>query len=350
MRSTLQFIATFLLVPTLSLAQATAPATAELKTATARRPADSFDPLYRFERLFSRLEDPLSLEEKPTPAKISERLIESDSRKNSLYPLEALLRLYEKAGLKEAQGLLATIKNLEDTMGAHVAQMEYVEFAEDVKAPAIVLKNMRTQLGATETSFHKELRSFFVAPNGKQSEYQKFKDSIRRIDFQKTRSDDEDLLKVVIKEVKKVRDTEYNMNDLQSGVHELRRQARWFGIYIDALDGSVNIEGAPLPFESGRRAKVLVPDDSYTALQSFIKKIGKMKDAGEYVEALSKSLVASKVSKTDEEAHKLALQLAEKSKVEIEKDPLKVSAGLYAKLKKDKVLEDWHKAFQKAEF
>jgi|GEM_PF-4460499 len=347
MRSTFKSLATLLLLTSLPAAQATAPSPAPK---AARRPADSHDPLYRFERLFSRLEDPLSLEESPSPATISQRLVESESRKNSLYPLEALLRLYEKAGLKPAEKLLETIKSFEDKLGAHIAQMEYVEFAEDVKAPAIVLKNMRTQLAATETELHKELKSFFTATSGQQSKYQKFKDSIRGLDFKKTRKDDEDLLNVVVKEVKKVRDTDYNMNDLQSGVHELRRQARWFAIYTDALDGTVNIEGAPLPFESGRRAKVLVSDEAYAGLSAFIKAIGKMKDAGEYVEALSKALVASKVSKTDAEAHKLAIEMAEKAKVAIEKDPLKVAKGLYEKLKKDKVLEDWNKAFQKAEF
>ena len=104
---------------------------------------------------------------------------------------------------------------------------------------------------------------------------------------------------------------ELNMQDLEGGVHELRRKVRWFSIYAAALEGALTLDRAaeaPAGWERYMAERVVtspfnqlpappegvdplfIPAPLFYALSCFIGELGDIKDAAQWTEAIEAGL------------------------------------------------------------
>ena len=92
---------------------------------------------------------------------------------------------------------------------------------------------------------------------------------LSKIDWQKEKKDRRFAIEEMVGQLKNLRDTKYDMKRLETGVHELRRELRWFAMYAQASDGLIAKSSAE-PFaciQSEIYFKQYV-DSKYAALKS----------------------------------------------------------------------------------
>ncbi len=106
---------------------------------------------------------------------------------------------------------------------------------------------------------------------------------------------------------------ELDLNDVEHGLHELRRRLRWLSIYAAALDGAVQLDHAAkpprnwnryltpavvnnpfndLPKGDGSIKPVLLPAPLFYALSWTIAELGSLKDRAQWTETVTHGLEA----------------------------------------------------------
>jgi hypothetical protein len=185
---------------------------------------------------------------------IADALTEAKAR-NQFFRLESLLRLYRRA-FPDFDKYLASVKQMEDGIGAYSYAADSLKFAED--------------------EFKKENQGAPATP-ARSAEQQKVLDALRkkkataRVVFTKlvdrsplssdltalrsqlssnlagwpARKDLEYVNEELVRMLKDARDGRYNFNDLEDGIHEYRRRLRWFPMMIDSLDGLIMLRDDP---------------------------------------------------------------------------------------------------------
>ncbi len=112
---------------------------------------------------------------------------------------------------------------------------------------------------------------------------------------------------------------ELDMNDLEGGLHELRRNVRWFSIYAAALEGAlcldaraapppkwdryllpeiVNSPFAALPAPDPETDPIVIPTPLFHALSWLIADLGAVKDRAQWSETIESGLRATKTPGT----------------------------------------------------
>lgn len=102
-----------------------------------------------------------------------------------------------------------------------------------------------------------------------------------------------------------------DLNDVEHGLHELRRRLRWLSIYATALDGAVQLDAAAkapkgwgryltpavvnnpfnaLPTGDGRVAPLRLPAPLFYALSWLIAELGAIKDRAQWTETVAHGL------------------------------------------------------------
>lgn len=219
-----------------------------------RRPAD--------EEITARLTrqiDPLVAFFRPNestvpPDALGDSLIDAKAR-SQLFRLESLLRLYGRA-FPDFDKYRLEVKEIEDGLGAYTLAADSLKFGTDkfknenqAQAPGVarmaeqqkVLEGLekkkemarvafaklagRSSLGSDLPELHSALRSSF-AGWGSSKDLAYVNGELQR-------------------GLKKVRDGRFNFNLLEDGIHEFRRQLRWFPMYIDSLDGLILLRDDP---------------------------------------------------------------------------------------------------------
>jgi hypothetical protein len=108
-----------------------------------------------------------------------------------------------------------------------------------------------------------------------------------------------------------------DMNDIEHGVHELRRKLRWISIYATALDGAVQLDHEAktpkgyarymtpavvenpfnvLPKGDGTAKPVMIPAPLFYALSWTIAELGTLKDRAQWTDAVAHGLDALDLS------------------------------------------------------
>ncbi|HEX7793323.1 MAG TPA: hypothetical protein VF456_03185 [Vicinamibacterales bacterium] len=181
-------------------------------------------------------------------------LLEEKAR-NQFFRLESLLRLYRHA-FPDFEKYLAAVKEMEDGIGAYSFSVDSLKFAEDQ------FKKENQRAAASRDR---------LAEQEKIIEGLRKKKSTARIVFTKlvdrstlsadlpalrsqldssltgwpARRDLEYVNGELVRLLKDVKDTRYNFNELEDGIHEFRRQLRWFPMTIDSLDGLILLRDDP---------------------------------------------------------------------------------------------------------
>jgi hypothetical protein len=208
---------------------------------------------------FTRQIEPLTLFFQPEQSNAefesaADALLE-DKARNQFFRLESLLRLYQRA-FPDFEKYLAAVKEMEDGIGAYSYTVDSLKFAED----QFKRENQRTAASPAQ-----------LAEQQKIVEGLRKKEAAARVVFTRlvdrstlsadlpalrseldssltgwpARRDLEYVNGELVRLLKDVKDTRYDFNQLEDGIHEFRRQLRWFPMMIDSLDGLILLRDDP---------------------------------------------------------------------------------------------------------
>ncbi len=117
--------------------------------------------------------------------------------------------------------------------------------------------------------------------------------------------------------LEKIESTPYDMNELEDGIHELRRHLRWFPIYAESLNGLFQLDDTHNPVKAyepllqegiatskyvnlpaGDREKdpINISKSLYCGLMQLTLDLGALKDAGEPIHFIRDAYVRAGIS------------------------------------------------------
>lgn len=303
----------------------------------------------------AKLQDLLSNE--PDPAKLVDKVMNGDLRR-FVFLLEGIGKLYANE-YKDAKDVHASAKLLEDTLGAVSMHRANLAYARHIKAPPDVLAYMEKAEGKARDDLEKLLVDQWM-PRKKDGQIPALRDLMKGWGDAKWDGyvDDKKFVRnEMVRRLEKIADTSFDMHNLQGGLHELRRQLRWFPIYAESLNGLVQLDDTKNPVKAyepllnvtlATSKYVDLPDDSreagairlskslYVALMQLTLDLGGLKDAGEPFEAVALAYLALKKAGTMEEAEQKVTALAGPR---LMNDVHTDADRVYAEMKKNKLVE-----------
>ncbi|MCC7442778.1 MAG: hypothetical protein IT285_14175 [Bdellovibrionales bacterium] len=178
----------------------------------------------------------------------AQRLLGSSAR-ISAFNLQALGRIYSELDPKfdEFRGEL---KRLEDSIGEYDKWVSVLDAASsDSGSSAADLDRLRRRVREAKlklTEMLKEREWVVEAGSGERPRLQRIERFLRTFDWAEYSEDRDFVLGRLSKQLKKVDETEYDISILEhgDGVHELRRELRWFLIQARVLNGLVTFRPA----------------------------------------------------------------------------------------------------------
>jgi hypothetical protein len=224
------------------------------------------------------------------------------------FMLEGLCRLYRVRAGKHAKRLLEdqldVIKELEDAIGAYGYAMDMQAVVTNADTTRAV-EHSRRALDALRTSW--------ATPTRVQAIVLAFAAAIAEADddVRHVRKCLRTLLKDIDDDI-----ADLDMDELEDGIHELRRQLRWIPIVMIALNGLVvlNPKGDPipalaalkktplatsrfgqLPASSLETTPIAVPQSLFLELSRTIDVLGKLKDEGQRAEQQHNPTIMAKL-------------------------------------------------------
>ena len=188
------------------------------------------------------------------PEAFVDSLVERDARVE-LFRLESLLRLYRHK-FSNLSDHLRQVKNVEDGLGAYLYAVDSLNFAkdkfkkEDEDQPPS--RARQTEQERTLEGLEKKKKAAHdvlakrLAQSTLGSDLSPLRSQVRsRFNGWGFAKDQPYVKRELQQMLTKVRNTRYDFNRLEDGIHEFRRQLRWFPITIDALDGLVLVRDDP---------------------------------------------------------------------------------------------------------
>jgi len=257
----------------------------------------------RFDKQFKTLE---SLLKTAAKAKDPGLYLYQKNFRAPLFQLEALARIYTEINddPKHFKKLLNQAKKMEDLIG----QLDYFavfvqQYQSRQDLPKAVQKHFVRHYMQTLKKLNRRLEKKGWL-SGKR--IRKFRKVIRKADLKVSSEDNSKLREFYLKEIREINEFTNNgrvyFDELEAGVHELRRKLRWLSIYATALNGGVQL-AETLPVNQ-RLKKYLTPEivqspyntlpsvkdkqvqplllsrDDFYALSWMIDQLGRLKDRG----------------------------------------------------------------------
>jgi hypothetical protein len=299
------------------------------------------------------------------PKKLVDKVMTGDLRR-FVFLLEGIGKLYER-NYDVAGDVYAKAKELEDLLGAVSMHRSNLAYARHVKVPS----DVEEHLVKLEKKATRELEELLVdawMPD-KKGQIPALKDVVK--DWSKEKWDDyvDDKKYVrdeLVRRLTRVADTEFDMRDLQGGIHELRRQLRWFPIYAESVNGLIqlDVEKNPvaaykpmldvklatskyvdLPNDAREVDAIRISKSLYTALMQLTLDLGGIKDAGEPLEAVYHAWIATGRAEDLDDAR--AKVLKHIGSDQLERDVHEKASALYAEMKKNKLVEELARSVKK---
>lgn len=242
-----------------------------------------------------------------------------------LFQLEALARI-ERGVRRDPEvfeDLLSDVKRLEDTLGDIDYWWVFLQSGEKRKLPEELVEwaaNKHAQacgrlegwLAAGDWVDHK----YLADEEEVTLRVRQLGDALAEQEWAKPKKERRQVGEYFVERLRKVHadSLELDMDDLEGGLHELRRKLRWFSIYPSALDGLVTLDesAAPPPGWKAYMVESIVkspfsklpaaPPDSeplaipaplFYALSWIIADLGRVKDAAQETEFIEQGLIAT---------------------------------------------------------
>jgi len=236
-----------------------------------------------------------------------------------LFMLEALTRLYEKIHNKKIFGKLKVhFKLLEDMLGAvdHYDAI-YKELAGTKKIPAAIKKYLQTKTNEKLAALNEVLVGEGWT-GGDNKRMDKITAKLKKADWLNEEEDAGAIKKLYAKSiagiVEDIATNEINFDNVEEDVHELRRELRWLSIYPQCFQGlfqlkpnskptaaqkkylTKEITGSAfnkMPVKGTLKNTITLHANNFYALSWMIAELGKLKDNGLKIEALTEAILAT---------------------------------------------------------
>jgi len=307
-------------------------ATYEIKTPLGR-------PRERFLTWAAAIESKLSVGSDVTST--TDAVVDLDIRRQ-VFLLEGILKLY-KNEYPELEEIRIDVKKFEDTIGAHTAVINTFESAQSIENfPKATLKIIEADLKNTRDALRSEIeQNWMPQDNGQIPALAKMMEALEGLDFATPKDDRSFLRKEIARRIKKSEKIDYNMHDLQGefGLHDFRRDVRWTPIFVESLDGLVQLSERRNPIEEYANLLITDPSDEdfvsdladskyvrlpkddldsktvtiskslYTANMKAVLDFGALKDRGEEIENIAIALEKSGDAPNHEASMEMSAQL-----------------------------------------
>lgn len=327
---------------------------------------ESKDELKGPDLILKRFTAPLDLIQAPfakgTPLdQIIADFVKNDIRKE-VFRLEELLHIYSK-GEEKPQGFekrLELVKAFEDRVGLLVDRSKLAGLGVKFGAPPEVQKVFAAWKKKADQDLRKLIREdgWDGAKDGKISELREF---LGKRDWTRPKIDRGFLIGFLLDYLKTVKKTAYEMRELQTGLHEFRRDIRRVLILAQSLRGKLRYTKEPaslypslklltrgvelpanlqtFPMDPGVKRLIEVPLPLQDALSALVTKLGELKDDGELVDCFADAYKESHPSSTKKAAHDWAVAfLNEKG---VYHPYLPDAEALYGRYEESRVIPIW---------
>lgn len=290
-------------------------------------PANAARPLGRILRWVSELDDALrSIDLELEPVTVAAMRLDI---RRYFFMLEGILRLYRERYGEAAVEAHDLVKEAEDSLG----RIDYTRTMVETGKTADTKKRVRAYLVEAAEKAEKKVRKYLranwiVADNGEVPGVRRLLDLVCAWPWDDVEADRRYLCGEIARELRKIDEDELDMEELEDGVHELRRDVRWFPIYLTALDGFARLDDASNPVPAyapmlqspaatspyaklashdAEPRPVAVSRALYVANTAYIAELGELKDEGQAIEGLAFAIHESGVKKKKRKALEAAI-------------------------------------------
>lgn len=279
--------------------------------------------------------------EKADSAENPALIIYTENMRTPLFMLEALTRLYKKIhNHHKFTKLNILFKDFEDRLGLiDFYDSFHKEFINQKNIPDLITAHLKDKTDESIKELNHDLKE-----NGWTGKHKKRISKIIKkldeIDWLNEKEDTAGILDVYqyyidkITEKYSIKNLEFR--DIETDVHELRRELRWLSIYPQALRGLMQLKtdnepedflqkyltseivNSPyniMPDGSGLKKHIMLNKNYFYALSWMIAELGKLKDSGLKIETIKESLVAA--NKRTTEVEQLANSINNENKMKI---------------------------------
>ncbi|MCC6277611.1 MAG: hypothetical protein IT289_06835 [Oligoflexia bacterium] len=278
------------------------------------------------------------LEGAPTEEVILAKILKSNIRLQ-FFKLEAIFRIYtnskkvlSKKERKRAKKNHKLIIEMEDVIGRFVDDGNLIEEFRKLKVPQQLIDYAIQKSHESQAHLLKSLKEFgWLDTTQAQSAYERVLESALDFSDVTNRKDRDFWLTRISKKFNNLMKEEYDLDLIEEGVHELRRDLRWLNIYAAAIGGYVQVidrkspideiqdvvldpsqaKYAELPKSPHQKRTVFVTQDLFYQLINVVGEFGKLKDYGLKVEALAEAALETGYKKNRREALAWAIELVE---------------------------------------
>ncbi len=251
------------------------------------------------------------------PDKLVDLIMSKDLRRQ-VFLLEGVSKLYTDIHGKPAERVYLSAKALEDQIGHFSMTRSNLATAEKVGANPKAIALLKSDMEASRQDLKKLVTEEWI-PDAK-GRSPGMRDVVEAWGEAKWGSADKDLKNVkaeLSRRLEKIENTPYDMNDLEGGIHELRRQLRWFPIYAEGLNGLFQLDEGQNPIKAyepmlrepiatskyvtlppaeRESSPVELPKSLYCALMQLTLDLGGLKDAGEPIHFIREAYVRAGVA------------------------------------------------------
>lgn len=240
--------------------------------------------------------------------------------RNILFKLEALYRIYRSIEDEDLfNDLLSKTKEVEDQLGQYDFHLWiYNEISLNKNIHKEVIEHFKLNVSIAEDS----LKKFLETSGWLISTSEHYKTDILKLRGFKWPSIEVFTIKLnkfLIKQVSKIihdfDDNEYNLDELEVGIHELRRKIRWISIYASSVEGIIKLKSSnnstasfqkylqpevvnnpynKLPSKPKEIQPIYIKSINFYALSWIIEELGKLKDEGLFKSHIISELKESK--------------------------------------------------------
>ncbi len=267
------------------------------------------------------------LKKSNSPQTIINGLIESDTR-NIAFHVEALLRLYieseyfEKIGSKKDQArntqnlteALRLMEGLENNLGSyaeHVQRLDWLKLLQEKLGHNIVSDKKIAFFETAKKIAYAKLSKYLSEEGwiGQQQDrlriFELFNSISEELKAIPKKKDRKIIVKGIARYIKKTREKKFDLQDLEKGIHPLRRHLRWINIMVRSanlfkLDNRFNFSDQFKDLDAGDAVKkyggleiygfenhpVFIDQRPYLTLAQIIGILGTAKDIGQFEVAL----------------------------------------------------------------
>jgi hypothetical protein len=284
------------------------------------------------------------------------------------FALEGLYRIYEDHYPETMTGFREKTKELEDRLGWYIDSEDHLDYARAIgltpEKDPMVFTYLNARRDENRAQFLEFLRGAGWLRSTKHPDMPQILDTmesrIAATSWDSLAEDHDFVTKYLRKEIDRhLIHTDYDMHDLDNGLHKFRRELRWILVETQALHGDVVLDDRPVPAEfrailsdpirqsefanitdrEDQGYHIFFPRAYYLAMTKGVEDLGRAKDVGEAAqEWLSEALWKSGAAASESEAQQRAEQLAKHHPHYV--DRLKLASQTYQTIKGTKLLKN----------